>query len=190
MSVKVLKRRSVEASKRSNANAMAAKRNAASTLQRFNASTIEITSRQRAKRINKRLLQQIVSALFDELSISKAELGINLVGAKEMARVNSQYLQHEGSTDVITFDHGDAPFVIRHSSCQLHGELFVCVEDAITQAKQFRTTWQSEVVRYIVHGVLHLLGYDDLKPIPRRKMKWQENRLVRLLEKQFTFARL
>jgi probable rRNA maturation factor len=73
---------------------------------------------------------------------------------------------------------------------EIHGELFICVDDAILQAKAFKTSWQSEVVRYIVHGVLHLLGHDDLKPALRRKMKREENRLVRLLAKRFLFAQL
>jgi probable rRNA maturation factor len=46
------------------------------------------------------------------------------------------------------------------------------------------------VVRYITHGVLHLLGYDDLQPKSRRKMKRQENRLIRLLAKRFALAQL
>jgi len=149
-----------------------------------------IANRQRAKKINVRLLKQIVSALFAELKVENGELGINLVSAKTMARVNWQFLQHEGSTDVITFDHRDPPLVIRHSSLQLHGELFICVDDALAQAKEFKTTWQSELVRYTVHGVLHLLGHDDLKPVPRRKMKREENRLVRLLAQRFTLAQL
>jgi probable rRNA maturation factor len=64
------------------------------------------------------------------------------------------------------------------------------MDDAILQAKQFQTSWQSEVMRYIVHGVLHLLGHDDLKPPLRRKMKREENRLVRLLSKKFSLAQI
>jgi len=60
----------------------------------------------------------------------------------------------------------------------------------MTQAKEFQSSWQAEVVRYVVHGVLHLLGYDDLKPALRRRMKREENRLMRLLAREFTFARL
>jgi probable rRNA maturation factor len=131
-----------------------------------------------------------VAELFTELEITEAELGIHLVGAKEMARVNWQFLQHAGSTDVITFDHSEK----RHAECgmrkELHGELFICVDDAVAQAKEFGTIWQAEVVRYVVHGVLHLLGYDDLKPALRRVMKREENRLVRRLEKRFALAQL
>jgi probable rRNA maturation factor len=63
----------------------------------------------------------------------------------------------------------------------INGELFICVDEAIRQAKRFRTTWQSELMRYIVHGVLHLLGHDDHRAADRLKMKREENRLVRKL---------
>ena len=60
----------------------------------------------------------------------------------------------------------------------LHGELFICVDEAVFQAKQFGTSWQLEIVRYVVHGVLHLRGHDDLQPAfaaqdeARRKTGW------------------
>ena len=125
---------------------------------------VVIANRQRVKKINSRLLKQIIGELFAELKITEAELGINLVAAREMALVNETFLQHAGSTDVITFDHAEKRKVESGKRKQLHGELFICVDDAAIQAKEFQTTWQSEVVRYVVHGVLHLLGYDDLKP--------------------------
>ena len=149
-----------------------------------------IANRQRLKKINARLLRKIVRALFVELKIAEAELGINLVGAREMALVNETFLQHEGATDVITFGYDNVDCRWPMTDGQLHGELFVCVEVALAQAKDFRTSWQTEVVRYVVHGVLHLLGYDDLQPARRRTMKRQENRLVRRLGGQFTFAQL
>ncbi len=146
--------------------------------------TVAILNRQRRKQIDTRRLRQITLALLAELDLASAELGIHLVGARAMARVNWQFLQHEGSTDVITFDHaeGRRPAGKR---ARIHGELFVCVDDAVQQAGEFQTTWQSEVVRYVVHGVLHLLGYDDLKPDLRRKMKQVENRMVRRLAAEF-----
>lgn len=165
---------------------------------------ILITNRQRTKKINPRFLKQVVAELFTEVEITEAELGIHLVSEKKMARVNWQFLQHEGSTDVITFDHATpvaalvkartktrtASRVFTNAATRLHGELFVCVDDAVKQAKEFKTSWPAEVVRYIVHGILHLLGHDDLKPHLRRKMKREENRLVRLLARRFALANL
>jgi probable rRNA maturation factor len=163
---------------------------------------LEIFNRQRTRKINKPLLKKITGELLAELKITEAELGVHLVGAKEMAQVNWQFLKHEGSTDVITFDHREVvaqasrlcvseipptQATYRRDACAttIHGELFICVDEAVSQAKQFRTNWQSEVVRYLVHGVLHLLGHDDLQPELRRVMKREENRLVRRLEKKF-----
>ena len=151
---------------------------------------IVIDSRQRAKRVNSRLLKLIVAELLAQLKITDAEIGINLVAAREMALVNETFLNHAGSTDVITFDHSSAEQETRSAELEIHAELFVCIDDAILQAKQFQTSWQSEVVRYIVHCVLHLIGHDDLKPQLHRKMKSEENRLVRRLSKKFSLAQI
>ncbi len=111
-----------------------------------------------------------------------------------MARVNWQFLQHEGSTDVITFDYSAPPALSPDPRLQtpdpVSGEAFVCVADAVKQAREFQTTWPSEVIRYAVHALLHLRGYDDLEPAQRRVMKREENRIMRELARQFDFAEL
>lgn len=180
MSAKALKRSAVEPLVRDFANPMPP----------APAMRVTILNRQRRRRIDTARLKQITRALLAELKIPDAELGIHLVSAKHMAQVNWQYLQHEGSTDVITFDHSEASGAGDGLPRRLYGELFVCVDDAARQAVEFGTTWRSEVVRYVVHGVLHLLGYDDLKPELRRKMKRAENRLVRRLEATRPVAKL
>lgn len=158
--------------------------------------SLELTIRnhQRTRAVDTRLLRQItMELLVDLLATESVELGITLVGPVEMARVNWQFLQHEGSTDVITFDHTENQISRRKSSTprrNISGELFICMEDAVAQARSFRTTWPAELVRYIVHGVLHLLGHDDHGTVPRRRMKREENRLVRLLAARFAFRKL
>ena len=72
----------------------------------------------------------------------------------------------------------------------LQGELFVCLDDAVKQAKEFKTAWQSELTRYVIHGLLHLRGHDDLKPAARRVMKKEENRLLREISREFSLPRL
>lgn len=152
---------------------------------------LTIQNRQRTRAVDVRRLRQIVAFLLGELlEIKKAELGIALVAAPEMTHVNKTFLQHEGSTDVITFDHREPEAFGADSETSIHGEIFICVDEAILQARQFRSTWQSEVVRYVVHGVLHLLGYDDHRALDRRKMKQVENRLLRVLAETFSFQRL
>lgn len=118
-----------------------------------------------------REIRALTGAVLGDLGVT-AELGIHLVSAREMARVNWDFLRHEGSTDVITFDHGSTPQ-------RLHGELFISVADAVKQAGEFGTAWPEELARYVIHGLLHLHGYDDLEPAKRRVMKREENRLVK-----------
>lgn len=158
--------------------------------------TVTVRNRQRGRRVDVVRLRRIGEALIGaELGLAEADLGVTLVSARAMALLNWRWLRHEGSTDILTFDEsdlvtpgdperpgggaggrkgetGDGP---------LRGELFVSVDDAVVQAREFGTRPGAELVRYLVHGVLHLRGYDDLDPDRRRVMKREENRLVRRL---------
>lgn len=148
--------------------------------------TLSIRNRQKVCPIDTKLFRQIVTGFLKSIeSIDGYELGLHLVDAPEMARVNEQFLNHEGSTDVITFDHQEDA-----DSDRLYGELYLCLADAVKQARQFRTTWQSELTRYAVHGILHLCGYDDLTDEDRKEMKQTENRCLRKLAAEFNLAAL
>ena len=152
--------------------------------------TLQLRNRQRDRRLSLPFLRRILRhVLTEQMHVPAAELCFHFVSAPEMARVNWQFLQHEGSTDVITFDYSQpaspSPDARRQTPSPISGEAFICVADAVKQAGEFKTTWQSEVVRYAVHAVLHLRGYDDLQPAKRRVMKREENRLMRELVKRF-----
>ena len=58
------------------------------------------------------------------------------------------------------------------------------------QAKEFKTSWQSELTRYVIHGLLHLRGHDDRETTARRAMKKEENRLLRETSREFSLSRL
>ena len=148
---------------------------------------LEFTNRQRAKRLNIRRLREITKATLAELGVLHWNLGFHFVGPRTMARINQQHLNHEGTTDVITFDYSAPRSQTPDPRPHLHGEAFICVAVAVTQAREFGTSWESEVVRYIVHALLHLCGFDDLKPAARRAMKRQENRMVKKLARRLGF---
>jgi rRNA maturation RNase YbeY len=63
----------------------------------------------------------------------------------------------------------------------VRGEIFICIDDVIANARRFGVNPQSELLRCVVHGALHLLGFDDKRPADRRKMKRKENLLLRKL---------
>jgi probable rRNA maturation factor len=151
---------------------------------------IVVANRQHVKKIDSRLLKEIVAAVLAELKIENAEVEIALVGEKQMAEINRRFLRHEGSTDVIAFDYLEKQKTENKKQKCACGEILICVEEAVAQSKKFKTNWQSEIVRYIVHGILHLLGHDDLHANSRRKMKREENRLLRGLGKKFSLAQI
>lgn len=142
---------------------------------------LQIKNRQRRQRIDTRTLKRMLADALDrELGVKTFEVGVHLVGAGEMACVNETFLRHQGSTDVITFNHREG-----HDHSELHGEIFVCVDEAIALAPRFHASWEAEVIRYAVHGFLHLQGFDDHDPADRRTMKRAENRVMRSLRKRF-----
>jgi probable rRNA maturation factor len=145
----------------------------------------------RAFPIDTRQLRWLTRELLrDLLWIEDFDLGIYIVRASKMAEINQTYLQHRGSTDVITFDYSDSEIRNTPGAPEIHGELFICIDDAVAQARQFRTTWQSELARYVIHGILHLRGFDDLNPVARRKMKREENRLLKEIARRFPLRKL
>jgi len=152
-----------------------------------------LRNRQRARPVNLRQLRRIARALLAELCAPNDwALGVHLVAAPEMARLNGQFLKHPGSTDVIAFDYRDDAAGGNPPSAPagIHGEIFICLDDVVAQARRYRASWQSELVRCLAHGTLHLRGYDDARPELRRVMKREESRLLRRLSRQCPLGRL
>ena len=145
-----------------------------------------LRNRQKVRKLDSRFFRSVLKHYLREIvAIEECDLCFHLVDAPEMTRVNVRFLNHEGSTDVITFDHQEDA-----NTSILYGEIFICVADAVKQANQFRSHWTSEVIRYAVHGVLHLCGYDDLTEPDRCEMKRAENRCLRKLRSRFNFTLL
>jgi rRNA maturation RNase YbeY len=152
-----------------------------------------LRNRQRTRPLRLPLLRRVALGLLtDQFDLQEFALGIHLVGTREMIRLNRRFLGHQGSTDVITFDHRvpvrrQAPFpqVPSPASDAVDGEIFICIDEALSQARRFRSNWQSELVRYLVHGVLHLVGFDDATPAARAVMKREEGRRLRWLSRRF-----
>jgi probable rRNA maturation factor len=148
--------------------------------------SLTLSNRQRREPVDTRLLRRLARALLqDLLGVKGFELGVCLVSGKEITRLNEQFLRHAGETDVIAFDYLDDP-----QPEQLAGEIFICVDQAVAQARRYRTSWQSELVRYLTHGILHLRGYDDHQAAERRRMKREEDRLVKELGARFSFGKI
>lgn len=160
---------------------------------------LETTDRQRTRPINLSLWRQVLEALLAELTVYGGyEVAVHLVAAPEMSRLNETFLHHIGSTDVISFDYHAYPFQedlpdeAREdlADLTLHGEIFISVDDAVEQALLYQTTWQAELVRYAIHGLMHLQGFDDLKSAERYRMKRLESKWLKSMVGRFALDQL
>ena len=101
------------------------------------------------------------------------ELSLVFLTDTDLAALHAQFLDDPTVTDVITFT-GDP-------GAEFAGEICVSVDAAARQAGEIRTTFAAELTLYLVHGWLHLAGFDDLEPAKKRVMRRREAQAMKLL---------
>ena len=101
-------------------------------------------------------INKIVKLILAKENVNQALVNIVLVGDKLIIALNKEYLKKDTTTDVISF-------ILENDSKKggLEGEVYANLEQIQRQAKDYNVTWQNELFRVIIHGVLHLVGYDD-----------------------------
>ena len=87
--------------------------------------------------------------------------------------MNAAYLKRRRTTDVLSFPLSDSPDPL------LEGEVYVNVDCARRQARRYGVTFRNEVARLVIHGMLHLLDYDDKRESEKRKMTRLEDAHLR-----------
>ncbi|MGL4951319.1 MAG: rRNA maturation RNase YbeY [Mycoplasma sp.] len=118
---------------------------------------IEYTS----KEINfKKLFKVINKTLRKQLKLSdKRGLVVNIVDTKEIREINKLHRSKDSITDVISFCFDEADV-----KSPILGEIYLCMDQAIKQANEYNHSVKREVAFLFVHGLLHLFGYDHIKP--------------------------
>ena len=89
---------------------------------------------------------------------------------ERILEVNNQYLQHDYYTDIITFDYS--------SESTISGDIFISVDTVKSNAQEFNVSFEEELSRIIIHGILHLCGQDDKTPTLRAEMTEKENQAL------------
>lgn len=129
--------------------------------------SIAVTNRQRRHRIDPAQLRAGVCAVLNGEEIPKADISIAVVSDVAIHKINRQFLQHDEPTDVITF-------VLEQAAGYLDGEIVVSADTAASAARHFGWSIASELLLYVIHGALHLAGYDDLQVGLKRQMRARE----------------
>lgn len=124
-----------------------------------------------------------ISGLPSMLPVKEIELAVILVDDEEITRINEDFLNHQGPTDVISFDYiedfsqdefdPEDPFTV--------GELYISLETAERQGKEYGKSLNEELLLYIAHGILHLCGFDDHCDEDIKEMRAAESRVLNTL---------
>lgn len=142
------------------------------TFQKPPSNNFIITNSQRQFAISLPSVRSVLEYLFKDRGVS--EMAVHFVGKKKIIELHKTFFDDPTPTDCITFPHEETPFL---------GEVFVCPEAAEEYIAEHGGSLEEEITLYVVHGYLHLLGYNDQTPEEQKEMRMQEKKWMNNLVK-------
>lgn len=114
---------------------------------------------------------RVLAQVLEDFNESDAKVELIYVNEKYIRNLNRKFFGRIGPTDVISFPFGEESFL---------GEIYVSVDTVEKQAKEYETTFEDEIIRVSVHGLLHLLGFEDKTDEGKNKMQALEDKYLSL----------
>lgn len=149
---------------------------------------IEISNQQAHVAIDEDFLREVAERTLAEEGVAEAEISVAIVDNATIHDLNRRYLEHDFETDVLSFllESSPAPEFTpgapgpRGAGRRIEGEIILSAEMAARRAAEFLWSPHEETVLYLVHGLLHLVGYDDLTEPEQRVMREREGAILSL----------
>jgi probable rRNA maturation factor len=135
---------------------------------------ISVSNRQRRVKVTARDVRAVIAAVYAAEKAGEPDISVALVNDRVIREVNREYLDHDWATDSIAFSYEDDP-----SPDAVTGEVIVSGETALRVAEELGKDPRYELLLYVAHGTLHLLGWDDETPAMRRRMNARADRILR-----------
>lgn len=120
--------------------------------------------------LHKRRLTQWIKSTAEEYGRKTGDITYIFCSEEKILEINMQYLNHDYFTDIITFDYSEKNVI--------SGDIFISPETLKTNAIQFNVTYEEELLRIIIHGILHLCGQDDKTPESKLQMTAKEDKAL------------
>jgi rRNA maturation RNase YbeY len=121
--------------------------------------------------LNEREVADLVRRVVDGEDLHLRHVSVVLSGHDTVRHLNREYLDHDYNTDVLSFSLDETEDIVE-------GEVYVDLDTAAERYEEFGTSFDEEARRYVVHGVLHLAGYDDATDDQREEMRRLEDRYL------------
>lgn len=119
-------------------------------------------------------IEQNIEKLAESENRTLGDISYILCSDNYLLEINRQYLNHDYFTDVITFDYSEENVI--------SGDIFISVDTVADNAKEYNVTFEKELERVMVHGVLHLVGYNDKSDSEVKQMRAKENQYLFLFD--------
>ena len=131
--------------------------------------SVLITNEQSKYPIDADRIELAVNQVVEEAGVVSGDVSVAIVDDPTIHELNVQYLSHDYPTDVISF-------VLERREEHLEGEIIVSVDTAVELAEDYDWDWKHELLLYVIHGCLHLVGYNDKDPQAKVEMQQAERR--------------
>ncbi|MBZ0166037.1 MAG: rRNA maturation RNase YbeY [Candidatus Omnitrophica bacterium] len=149
---------------------------------------VDIIDQQKKVSLEISQIKTIVRTILRHLKIHDAQLSFVFVSSQKIRAINKKYLNRSHATDVLAFDFSSASATAGKASAAVTGEIIISTDAVRQNALRFKSTMAAELVLYIVHGLLHLVGYDDHSPRDVNQMRAKEEDVMRALGKKVARA--
>lgn len=127
-------------------------------------------------------ISKISERILEETGTDNVSVSVILTDNKLIHEINSEYRGKDKATDVISFAYRDEPFPVPADIAEELGDIYISLEKAEEQAAEFGVTFGEEFQRLLVHGILHLIGYDhERSPEDEKIMQELEDKIIRLI---------
>jgi probable rRNA maturation factor len=141
---------------------------------------VQITFQRKIPGLGSRTIKRKLRKLFEDLGFHEGELSVLFTNDKRIAELNRQYLKRRGPTNVLAFSMLSGPPPLLPSG--MLGDVVISLDTAVSESRELGEPLQRTVDRLLIHGVLHLLGYDhEGSPKQALRMRKEENRLMTLV---------
>ncbi|MFO8053408.1 MAG: rRNA maturation RNase YbeY [Candidatus Omnitrophota bacterium] len=133
---------------------------------------MDILNRQKIKNVDIKKVRKYLGKIFSYLMIEPKRASFVLCDNSFIKKLNNKYFNKSIPTDVIAFPLAD------DIEPDYLGEAVVSVEEAVLTSKELKIDWQKELLLYLIHGVLHLVGFRDDTPVERKKIEQKQQEVL------------
>ena len=133
-----------------------------------------------SRRLDDAQLRRTIRHVLTAEGATLVHLSVVLAGHEMVRRLNREYLDHDYNTDVLSFSlrDGSTPESPDADDDGIEGEVYVDLDTAAERHEEFETSFEREAHRYLIHGVLHLVGYDDATESGQVTMRQKEDQYL------------